>query len=176
MISTCAVAVVYVSAWVLWGQPRETFRTDRLVRDAVRGLVAGLVLVGVFAVGALVVREIPLLTAPVEDLLAHASAGRLVPVAILTSVSGIAEELFYRRTAVLTLPGGFRTRVVVALLLFMTVSATMGVPLLVVAAAVLGIVAAVEAQHTQSLTSPIVLHVVWSLSMLLVLPTLLGAA
>jgi membrane protease YdiL (CAAX protease family) len=52
----------------------------------------------------------------------------------------------------------------------------MGVPLLVVAAAVLGIVAGVEAQRTQSLTSPIVLHVVWSLSMLLVLPTLLGAA
>lgn len=174
MISTCAVAVVYVSAWVLCGQPRETFRTDRLVRDAVRGLVAGLVLVGVFAVGALVVREIPLLTAPVEDLLAHASAGRLVPVAILTSVSGVAEELFYRRTAVLTLPGGSRTRVVVALLLFMTVSATMGVPLLVVAAAVLGIVAAAEVRMTQSLTSPIVLHVVWSLCMLLVLPTLLA--
>jgi membrane protease YdiL (CAAX protease family) len=58
----------------------------------------------------------------------------------------------------------------------MAVSATMGVPLLVVAAAVLGIVAGVEAQRTQSLTSPIVLHVVWSLSMLLVLPTLLGAA
>ena len=122
------------------------------------------------------VREIPLLTAPVEELLAHASAGRLVPVAILTSVSGIAEELFYRRTAVLTLPGGSRTRVVVALLLFMAVSATMGVPLLVVAAAVLGIVAAAEARMTQSLTSPIVLHVVWSLCMLLVLPTLLGAA
>jgi membrane protease YdiL (CAAX protease family) len=161
---------------VLWGQPRDTFRTDRLVRDAVRGLVAGLALVGVFAVGALLVREMPLLAAPVEDLLAHASAGRLVPVALLTSVSGIAEELFYRRTVVITLPGGSRTRVIVALLLFMAVSATMGVPLLVVAAAVLGIVAGVEAQRTQSLTSPIVLHVVWSLSMLLVLPTLLGAA
>jgi membrane protease YdiL (CAAX protease family) len=170
MVSTCAVAVVYGVAWVLWGQPRDTFRTDRLVRDAVRGLVAGLALVGVFAVGALLVREMPLLAAPVEDLLAHASAGRLVPVALLTSVSGIAEELFYRRTVVITLPGGSRTRVIVALLLFM------GVPLLVVAAAVLGIVAGVEAQRTQSLTSPIVLHVVWSLSMLLVLPTLLGAA
>lgn len=176
MIAVCAVAGVYGGAWVLWGHPRDTFRTDRLARDAVRGLLAGLALAGVFAVGALLVREIPPLAAPVEDLLDHASAGRLVPVALITSVSGIAEELFYRRTAVLTLPGGSQTRVLVALLLFMAVSATMGVPLLVFAAAIVGIVAAAEALRTQSLTSPIVLHVVWSLSMLLILPTLLSTS
>jgi len=173
--ASSAVAVVYAIAWLLWGAPRTTFRTDRLWSDALRGLLWGCGLVAVFALGALAVRGLPLLADPVNHLLEHAASGRLLPIAIITALSGIAEELFYRRTAPLNLPGGLRTRVVVSLFLYMCASAAMGVPLLIFAAAALGAVAALEAHRTGSLTASIVLHLVWSLAMLLVLPLLMHA-
>lgn len=175
MAASCAVAVVYTIAWWLWGCPRRTLRAHRLGRDALRGLAWGAGLAAVFAAGALAVRGIPLLAGPVAHLLEHATAGHLLPVAIITALSGIAEELFYRRTALLLLPGRFRTRALVSLGLYMAVSATMGVPLLVFAAAALGAAATAEARRTGSLTSPIVMHLVWSLAMLMALPALLQA-
>lgn len=174
-VSTVLVAIVYGISWWLIGAPRETFRADTAARDALRGAIWGVGLIVVFVLGALVVRQIPLLAGPVDSLLAHSSSGNLIPVLGVTALNGVAEELFYRRTAPLNLPGSGRVRWLTSLVLYACVSLALGVVLLALAAMMLGLAATYEARKRSSLTSPIVMHVVWSAGMLFVLPPLIGA-
>lgn len=132
------------------------------------GLSAGVSLLLVFLVGAGVVAQVPALRDPVHELLDHARLGSLPVVLAITALNGIAEELFYRGALY---DAWLRARpVVVTSVVYTLVTAASGVPLLALAALLLGIACALLRRATSGLLAPVVCHLVWSIGMLLLLP------
>lgn len=154
-----SVAVRMVGSKFRWHASR------RGIRDAV---VGGVGLAFVFFAGAFLVRYIPFLRDPVDELLDYARVGSLVLVLLTTAINGVAEEMFYRGALWRILKPGYRMLVTTAL--YTAVTALAGVPLLAFAAAAMGVMVAILRERTQSLTPPIIAHLIWSLTMLLVLP------
>ena len=72
---------------------RISYRS-RYARPVLTPIAVGLVLVGLFVLGGLVVREIPPLDAQVRRVLVFADEGVLPLVVLVTAINGIAEELF----------------------------------------------------------------------------------
>jgi membrane protease YdiL (CAAX protease family) len=182
-VGTVATAVVWVTGAVLsvsvrslrvmWrGSARVPARPRSRSSLALGALVLGLLLVVVFVVAGLAVGQVPVLARPVRHLLDHAAAGSLPVVAVLTAVNGVAEELFFRGA----LYAGVRRYepVLITAVVYAVVTAASGIPLLVLAAAVVGVVTALQRRVTGGLLAPTVTHVTWSLGMLLLLPPLLG--
>lgn len=139
--------------------------TPRGMRDAV---VGGVVLAVVFIAGGFMVRFIPFLSEPVHELLNHARVGSLVMVALTTAVNGVAEEVYYRGALWRILPRG--RRILVTTIAYTAVTALAGIPLLALAAAALGAFVGYLRERTRSLVPGIVTHLIWSLTMLFVLP------
>ena len=167
--ATFLVAVIYgagIFAAGRVGATRLRWRADG--RELLEAFGIGIALALLFVVGALLVRFIPALRDPVSHLLDHARMGSLPIVALTTAVNGIAEEVFYR--------GGLwrvlspRKRVLWTTVAYTAVTALTGIPLLALAAAMLGFVVAVLRQQSGSLAGPIVTHLTWSMLMLFVLP------
>lgn len=171
--ATFAVAAVYFVAWAFCSRSHPAFILDRAGKDAVRGLGIGISLLLVFLVGAFLVRYIPVLAEPVHSLLDNARYGPLWITILTTAINGVGEEIFFRRIAMDYLPGSWRFRALTSLMLYIAVTAAMGVPLLALAAIAVGVPAALEARRTKSLVSACVLHISWSLGMLLILPHLI---
>jgi uncharacterized protein len=184
-LGTLATAVVWVagavlsgstrSVRVLWsGSTRPSPGGRSRSSQALGSLVLGLLLVAVFVGAGLAVGQVPLLARPVRHLLDHADGAWLPLVAVLTAVNGVAEELFFRGV----LYAGVRRHdpVLVTAVVYAVVTAASGIPLLVLAAAVIGSVTALQRRATGGLIAPTVTHVTWSLGMLLLLPPLLDAA
>ena len=147
----------------------------RDTRPVFSSLVLALILVALFCLGALVVARIDVLREPVVELLDHAVVGNLALVALLTAVNGVAEECFHRGALYSAVAD--RHPILVTTVVYALVTATSGIPLLVVAAVLLGVVTAVLRRCTGGVGGPIITHVAWSLTMLLALgPILHGAA
>jgi len=143
-------------------------------RAIVQSLVLGLLLLALFLLGAVVVARIPLLRGPVDGLLDHARFGSLAIVAVITAMNGVAEELFYR--GALFAAVGRRHAVLVTTIVYAAVVVPAGVPLLVLAAALVGAVVGLQRRVTGGILGPIVTHLTWSLGMLFLLPQVLSAA
>jgi len=137
-------------------------------RPVITGTITGLVLGGVFVVGALVAREI----APVRDLittvLEHSKQGSLWLIVVITLVNGVAEELFFRG-ALYTALGRFFP-VAVSTVLYVAATLASGNPMLGVAAVILGTVCAFERRATGGVLAPAITHLIWGLVMVLALP------
>jgi membrane protease YdiL (CAAX protease family) len=170
---TFFTAAVYISTWLFLGDRQRFLPQAKPLSDILRGFLIGLGFIGIFLVGALLVRNVDLLSAPVDRLLDNARLGVLWLTLLTTAVNGFGEELFFRDVAVRRLPWRENVSRVVAVGLYMLVTASMGVPLLIFAALVIGGAAQYEAKRTGALVSPITLHLVWSLGMLLVLPPII---
>jgi len=172
-----ALAVVWALGGVAGARPRIGWVRDtrgRQVRPVVSALLIGLGLVGLFLFGALVVARIPALRGPVQDLLDHARFGSLAAVLAITVVNGVAEELFFRGTLYDALPA--RRAIAGTAVVYVLVTAASGVPLLVLAAVLLGTVTALQRRGTGGLFAPALTHLVWASSMLLLPPPLLDRA
>src|SRR5215207_4297510 len=74
----------------------QILRGDTLRRPIITPIVVGLLLAGLFILGALIVRSIPTLARLAEDVLGYARLGNLSIILVITLVNGIAEELFFR--------------------------------------------------------------------------------
>lgn len=132
------------------------------------GLAAGVAMLLLFLVGAAGVAQVPMLREPVQDLLDHARLGSLPVVLVITAVNGVAEELFYRGALY---DAYLRRRpLLVTSIVYTAVTAASGIPLLALAALLLGIACAVLRRATRGLVAPIACHLVWSIGMLLLLP------
>ena len=140
-------------------------------RAVVQSLALGALLLGVFMLGAVVVARIPVLREPVEELLDHAAVGSLALVTVITMVNGIAEELYFRGAMYAAV--GRRHAVAITTVVYTLVTATSGIPLLVLAAALVGLVVAFQRRVTGGILGPIVTHLTWSLGMLYLLPPVL---
>lgn len=152
---------------------RAWTRDGEITRPIVQSLALAAVLIALFLVGALVVARLPVLRGPVEALLDHARLGSLPVVAFVTLVNGIGEELYFRGALFAAI--GRRHAVAVTTLLYMLVTLATGIPMLVLAAAVLGLVAGLQRRVTGGVLGPILLHCLWSVAMLLLLPPLLDS-
>lgn len=140
----------------------------------VPALVLGLFALGCCLLGALLVARVPALREPVEDLLDHARSGSLAVVVAITVLNGIAEELFFRGALYSALRPAHAVATTTVVYALTTVGS--GIPLLVLAAALLGLLTALVRRVTGGVLGPIVTHLTWSVGMLLLLPPVLDAA
>ncbi|NYG06213.1 hypothetical protein BJ986_000700 [Phycicoccus badiiscoriae] len=141
-------------------------------RPVVQSLTLGALLLLLFLAGAAVVAHVPVLRDPVQHLLDHARLGSLAVVAVLTAVNGVAEELYFR--GALYSAVGRRHAVAVTTVVYALTTAGAGIPLLVLAAALLGLVTALQRRVTGGILGPVITHLTWSLGMLFLLPPVLS--
>ncbi|WP_353354851.1 CPBP family intramembrane glutamic endopeptidase [Intrasporangium sp. DVR] len=171
--ATLALAAVWALGAVLSGRLRlglgHTRRGARQ-RPVVQSLALGGLLLAVFLVGALVVARVPVLREPVDDLLDHARFGSLPVVLGITVLNGVAEELYFRGALYAALP---KHAVAVTTVLYALTTVGSGIPLLVLAAAVVGLVTALQRRVTGGILGPVITHITWSAGMLLLLPPVL---
>jgi membrane protease YdiL (CAAX protease family) len=143
--------------------------TEMFVRPILAPILLGLLLVGVFVLGSLVVREIDPLADYVSSVLAYADEGSLTVLAVITFFNGIAEELFFRGAMYAAIP---RHPVLWTTLAYVVATLATGNVMLGFAAIVLGAVCGLERRASGGVLAPILTHISWSLSMLFVLPLL----
>jgi membrane protease YdiL (CAAX protease family) len=169
-VATLALAAVWLVGALLSGPLHagmgHTRRGER-ARPVVQSLVLGVLLLLLFLVGALVVARIPVLREPVDELLDHARFGAFTAVLAITFVNGVVEELYFRGALYAALP---RHQVTLTTVLYALTTVGSGIPLLVLAATVIGLVTALQRRVTGGFLGPIITHVVWSTGMLLLLP------
>lgn len=174
-VGTLALAATWLSGALLSGPlylgRAHTRSGEGYARPVVQSLALGTLLLGLFLAGALVVAQIPLLAEPVEDLLDHARFGALWLVLIITVVNGIAEEIFFRGALYAAIPQ--RVTVAATTIIYTLTTVVAGVPLLVLAALLLGLVCGLQRRVTGGILGPAITHITWSAGMLLILPPLL---
>ncbi len=138
-------------------------------RTPLRPILVGAGLGGLFVVGALVAREISFLESQVSSVTEYAVRGSGALVVLIALVTGAAEELFFRGALYDALP---QQPVVGTVLAYTLVTVATGNLALVLAAAVLGVVVALERQASGGVLAPVLTHMTWSAVMLLALPRL----
>ena len=171
---TVLVALTWVVGALLSGPlhlGRIPFR-DRLRLPIGTPIVTGLVLGGVFVAGSLVVREVPLLRELVNDVLAHARYGAIVPIVAVTLLNGVAEEVFFRGALFAAI--GRRHAVLISTVIYAAATLATGNLMLVFAAVLLGLVLGLQRRASGGILAPILTHITWSTTMVLVLPALIG--
>jgi membrane protease YdiL (CAAX protease family) len=141
-------------------------------RPVVQSLALGVLLLALFLAGGLVVAHMPVLREPVQHLLDHARLGSLPLVAAITAVNGVAEELYFR--GALFAAVGRRHAVATTTVVYALTTAGAGIPLLVLAAAALGLITALQRRVTGGILGPVITHLTWSLGMLFLLPLTLS--
>jgi membrane protease YdiL (CAAX protease family) len=176
-LATLALAAVWATGALLSGPlhlGRARTRSGELSgRAVVQSLALGVLLLVLFLVGSVVVAQVSFLRDPVDDLLDHAQSGSLALVAVITAVNGVAEELSFR--GALYAAVGRNHAVLVTTVVNALVVATSGIPLLVLAAVIVGLVVGLQRRVTGGILGPIVTHLTWSLGMLFLLPHALSA-
>lgn len=175
-VTTLALAVTWVIGAVLSGPlhlGRARTRSGELVaRPVVQPLVVGVAAVVVFTVGAVGVAHVGPLRDSVNAVLDHARFASLPVVVLVTFVNGVAEELFFRGALFAAI--GKRHPVTISTVLYTATTLATGSLMLVLAAAVLGLLVGLERRVTGGILAPMITHVIWSTGMLLILPPLLA--
>jgi membrane protease YdiL (CAAX protease family) len=137
-------------------------------RPVVSGTVIGLLLGGVFIVGGLIAREIPVVAELITRLLHYTDQGSWRLTMAVALLAAVGEELFYR---------GLARHHPLLISTVIYAIATLGSsrnPMLAFAAIILGTVCALERRATGGVLAPILTHFVWTLVVLLGLPPLFG--
>ena len=171
---TTVLAAVWVGGAFLSGRlylGQGHTRAGEYARPVVQSLALGLLLLAVFLAGALVVGRIPWLAGPVNDLLDHVRFASVPVVLVITVMNGIAEEIFFRGALYAAIPQRWTVLATTALYALVTVGS--GVPLLVFAAVLIGLVCGLQRRVTGGILGPAITHITWSAGMLLLLPPLL---
>ena len=133
-------------------------------------ILVGVALVAVFVVGAFVIREIPWLDDQVKTVLRHAQEGSKALLLLVTVANGIAEEMFFRGAMYAALP---RHQVAWTTLAYTVATLATGNVMLGFAAIVLGAIVGLQRRASGGILAPILTHLVWSVSMLYMLPAIL---
>lgn len=175
-LATGLLALVWAVGAVASGRlylGRAWTRSGLPARPLVQPFAVGLLSVAVFCAGAVVVAQVPVLRDSVDAVLDHARFASLPVVALITVLNGVAEELFFR--GALYSAVGPRYSVVITTALYALTTVATGNPMLVFAAATLGLLVGLQRRVTGGVLAPIITHVTWSMGMLFILPPLLTA-
>ncbi len=140
-------------------------------RAVVPAFAIGAAIAAASIAAAFVVARIPFLADQVRDVLAFRQSGSLVVLGLVTALSGVAEELFFRGALWDAIPA--RHRIWGTTLAYTVATALAGNPMLALAAAFLGLIVALERRATGGVLAPIITHLTWSLAMLYLLPLVL---
>ena len=161
-----ALAVTWTLGALLSG-PLHLGRLDGRRNVAVPAVIGTVVFAG-FAIAAVVLRQVPALHDLVAAVISRADAGSLALVLTLALVNGLAEELFFRGA----LYSAFAQHrpVLWSTVAYIAVTAAAGNAMLVLAAAVMGALFAVERRSTRGILAPATTHLVWSTLMIFFLP------
>ena len=143
-------------------------RSRRLNRPVVVPVATGVAAFGVFCVGALVVRRVPLLDRAISGALVFAERGRGPWVLLTTCANGIGEEVFFRGAMYAALPGTDPVLSSTAVYTLTTIATRN--PALVLAAGVMGTLFGYQRRATQGLQAPLLTHLTWSTLMVTLLP------
>ena len=174
---TFALAAV----WVIGGFASGPLHLGRIIsgasktrRPIVAPILIGLAVSAVYILGALVVRQVPLLRDYTENVLAHARYGSTALVLVITLVNGIAEEVYFRGALYAGI--GVRHPVAISTVVYTIATVAAGNPMLVFAACTLGVVLALQRRASGGVLAPILTHVTWSAVMYFALPPIFAAA
>ena len=145
-------------------------RGERTARPLLTPISIGAGLAVVFVLGALVVREFPLLSGAVESVLDLARDGSWALVLVITAINGIAEELFFRGALYAAVRDGYQ--VPVTTIVYAAAVTASGNGMLGFAALLLGAIVGLQRRASGGVLAPMLTHVTWSVSMLCILPAL----
>ena len=106
----------------------------------------------------------------VVDVVTHTHGTSFALILVVTVVNAVAEEVFFRGAVYAAI--GARFTVALTTIVYAATIAISGNIALAFAAAVLGLVLAVERRMTGGILAPALTHVTWSVLMLIVLPLL----
>ncbi len=175
------LTVALAATWVIGGFASGPLHLGRihfrgeLRRPVVQPILIGLGTAAVFIVGALIVREIPLLRDLTENVLAFARyQTSLFLVALITVMNGIAEEIFFRGALFAAI--GVWHPVAISTVIYTLTTVATGNLMLVFSAALLGLLLGLQRRASGGILGPILTHCTWSLTLLLVLPPVFAAA
>jgi len=149
---------------------RIQFR-GRARRPVLTPLLVGLALAGIFVLGALLVRELPVLGEQVRAVLGFAVEGPLALLLAITVINGVAEELFFRGAVYEVAP---RYPILTATVANVAVVVASGNLMLGFAAVLLAVVVGLLRRATGGVLAPMITHVTWSTVMLVALPRVFG--
>jgi membrane protease YdiL (CAAX protease family) len=170
--ATLGLAAVWAVGALASG-PLHLGRIDRrsqLVRPVLTPVAVGLALAAVFVVGALLVHSVSWLSGladQVVEVTDFADQGSLPLLAVVTTVNGVAEELFFRGAAYAAIP---RHPVLWTTVVYAVATAATGNLMLAFAAVLLGAVVGLERRASGGILGPVLTHCAWSLTMLFALP------
>ncbi len=170
---TLSVAIVWVAGGLASGPLHLGYIPFRgsLRRPIITPIAMGLIAAAVFILGALVIREIAPLRHIVQHVLAHASEGTLGLILLVTVLNGAAEEVFFRGALYAAL--GATHPIIISTVIYALVTVATGNVVLVFAAALLGVLFALQRRASGGILASMLTHVTWSTIMLFVLPVLL---
>jgi uncharacterized protein len=171
--STSLVAVTWTVGGLASGplhRGRIQSRDNRLHRPLLAPLATGAGAFGAFYVGGRLARRIPLLERAISDVLSFTELGDDRRVLLATLANGVGEEIFFRG-ALYTALGDLRP-VPISTLAYTLATATTRNPALVLAAAVMGTVFALQRRSSGGIQAPLITHLTWSSLMVRYLPPL----
>jgi len=137
-------------------------------RDLVRPVLYAIAAFGVFVAGDLAVRQVPVLARQVREVIDRADTGPLWLLLVVALVNAAGEEVFFR--GALYSAFGPHRPILFSTLAYTACTAVTGNVALVLAAASMGTLFALERRATRGILAPLVTHAVWSVLMILLLP------
>ena len=141
-------------------------------RPVISGSVIGLLLGGVFVLGGLIARQIPVVAELITRVLQYTDQGSWRLTMTVALLGGITEEMFYRGALYTAL--GRHHPSLISTVVYVFGSLASGNLMLGFAAIFLGTVSALERRATGGVLASILTHFVWTLVVLLALPPLFG--
>lgn len=147
-----------------WAHTREA----GLARPVAQPVALALLAVAIFLAGAVVVGQVPWLAGRIDEVLDHARYGSLALVWAITVVNGVGEELFFRGALFASV--GRRHPIAITTVVYGLATAATGNIMLALAALLLGLLTGAQRRVTGGVLAPIITHIIWSSSMLLLLP------
>ncbi|MGW4371373.1 CPBP family intramembrane glutamic endopeptidase [Nocardia takedensis] len=166
---TGATALTWTVGGLLAGPPSASPPRRPVVVPVLTGLGA----FGVFYGCALIVRRIPVLRGAIAGVLSYAERAPTPPVLLTALAAGAAEEVFFR--GALFAVAGERPVAVSSGVYVLSTAVTRN-PALILAAAVMGPLFAVQRGMTGGILAPTLTHLTWSTLMIHYLPPLFPAA
>ncbi|MCW2784910.1 MAG: family intrarane metalloprotease [Marmoricola sp.] len=145
-------------------------RDSTLRRPVLTPLATGVGAFGLFYVGALVARRVPVLDAAVARVLLFADDGDSRMVLTTTLANGLGEELFFRGALYAAL--GDQNSVAASTAVYVLATTTTRNPALVLAAAVMGTLFGLQRRASGGIQAPTITHLTWSVLMVRFLPPL----
>jgi hypothetical protein len=164
-VAALATAAVWLIGGLAAGQVRLGSVDSRVLAGA---FIVGLACFGFFVAATLVGRVVPGLTDALEGVLDKADAASTAVVLTVAVVNALAEEVYFRGAVTSALPPPWAGAG--SVIIYVLATSFTGNVAVVVAAALMGTVFALERRATRGIAASAITHVVWSILMVVALP------